>query len=387
MPSLFTNAFLVCALSAASLLGQDPRTRIVFVGDSITEGTVQRPTYRQPLWNLLHDAGHCFDFVGARHGVIGGRAPAHPTYDLDHYGFSGGSTFEVCFQLFAPLPQFDADIAVVQLGTNDVIKGTVFYQMTTQQIAQVADSFLRGIVNVLRSSQYDPNMEIVVAKVPPLPAVLVPTPALNLPAGTGTIYGLDQGILAVNAVIDGLAGLPGVRVVDLHTGFDVQTHLADQVHPNAAGEQLIADRLYAALAQILPAPSPTSPCYGEYGTAAGIGRPTMRPAAMTPAPVLGSTFTLEMANLPSSAPLVGMIGLTPAAISLAAIDEFLFVDPMGYCDARMVGIATGLGDFTWSLQVPSVQDLAGLDVYVQALAFANDAVSAVTNGGILRLGN
>ncbi len=387
MPSLATNAFLVGSFLATSLLAQEPRTRIVFVGDSITEGTVQRHTYRQPLWTLLHGAGHCFDFVGARHGVIGGRAPAHPTYDLDHYGFSGGSTIEVCFQLFAPLQQFEADIAVVQLGTNDVIKGTVFYQMTTQQIAQVSDAFLRGIVSVLRSPQYDPNMEIVIAKIPPLPAVLVPTPALNLPAGTGTIYGLDQGILAVNAVIDGLATMPGVRIVDLHTGFDVQAHLADQVHPNGLGEQLIANRLFGALQQIMPAPNPWSPCYGEFGTGSGLGRPTMHPATATPAPVLGAPFTLEMSNLPSAAPVVGMIGLTPAAISLAAIDEFLFVDPAGYCDASLVGIATGLGDFTWSLQVPGLQSLAGLEVYVQALAFANDAVAAVTNAGILRLGN
>jgi len=387
MPSLLTNTFLACALSATALLGQQASTRIVFVGDSITEGTVQRPTYRQPLWTLLHDAGYCFDFVGARHGVMGGRAPAHPTYDLDHYGFSGGSTFEVCFQLFHPLPQFQADVAVVQLGTNDVIKGTVFYQMTTQQIANVADQFLRGIVGVLRSPQYDPNMQIVLAKIPPLPAVLVPTSALNLPAGTGTIYGLDQGILAVNQAIDGLASLPGVRIVDLHTGFDVQTHLADQVHPNTLGEQLIADRLFAALSQVLPAPSPNSPCYSEYGTAAGIGSPTMHPTAATPVPALGATFQLDIANMPSSAPIVGVIGLTPAAISLAAIDEYLFIDPAGFTDARMIGVATGLGDFSWTLQVPAVQSLAGLDVYVQALAFANDAVAAVTNGGILRLGN
>jgi lysophospholipase L1-like esterase len=387
MPSTFTNAFFACALSASALLGQDARTRIVFVGDSITEGTVQRPTYRQPLWTLLHDAGYCFDFVGARRGVIGGRAPAHPTYDLDHYGFSGGSTLEVCFQLFHPLPQFEADVAVVQLGTNDVIKGTVFYQMTTQQIASVADQFLRGIVSVLRSPQYDPDMQIVLAKIPPLPAVLVPTSALSLPAGTGTIYGLDQGILAVNQAIDGLANLPGVRIVDLHTGFDVQAQLADQVHPNASGEQFIADRIYASLAQILPAPNPNSPCYSEYGTAAGTGRPTMQPTAATQAPALGSMFQLDIANMPSSAPIVGVIGLTPAAISLAAIDEFLFVDPAGYTDARMIGVATGLGDFSWSLQVPAVQDLAGLDVYVQALAFANDSIAAVTNGGILRLGN
>ena len=383
----FVSALLASVIASEHLAAQDPSTRIVFVGDSITEGTVQRPSYRQPLWTLLHDAGYCFDFVGARHGVIGGRAPTHPTYDLDHYGFSGGSTFEVCFQLFHPLPQFDADVAVVQLGTNDVIKGTVFYQMTPAQIAQVADSFLRGIVNVLRSTQYDPNMQIVVAKIPPLPAVLVPNSSLSLPAGLGPIYGLDQGILAVNSAIEGLAGLPGVRIADLHTGFDVQAHLADQVHPNALGEQFIADRLFASLAQVLPTPSHGSPCYSEFGTGAGIGRPVMRPATATPTPVLGATFQLEVGEMPAFAPVLGMIGLEPAAIALADIDEFLFVDPARYTDLRMIAIADAAGSFVWSFPVPAEQRLCGLPVYVQAMAFEDNGIAAVTSGGILRLGN
>ena len=387
MPRHFISALLASVIASEHLAAQDPRTRIVFVGDSITEGTVQRPSYRQPLWTLLHDAGYCFDFVGARHGVIGGRAPAHPTYDLDHYGFSGGSTFEVCFQLFAPLPQFDADVAVVQLGTNDVIKGTVFYQMTPAQIAQVADSFLRGIVNVLRSPQYDPSMEIVVAKIPPLPAVLMPNPSLSLPAGIGPIYGLDQGIVAVNAAIDGLAGLPGVRIADLHTGFDVQAQLADQVHPNALGEQFIADRLFASLAQVLPAPSLNSPCYSEYGTGAGVGRPTMQPSTATPIPTLGATFQLDVDDMPALAPVIGMVGLEPAAIPLTDIDEFLFVDPARFTDLRMVAIADAAGSFVWSFPVPADQRLAGLPVYVQTLAIAETGITAVTSGGILRLGN
>ena len=44
------------------------------------------------------------------------------------------------------------------------------------------------------------------AQVPPLPAVLVPSPALNLPP-SGPIYGLDQGILAVNAAALGIIAL------------------------------------------------------------------------------------------------------------------------------------------------------------------------------------
>lgn len=379
------SGFFACVALAASLLAQAPHPRIVFIGDSITEGTISRPTFRQPLWERLHGAGYCFDFVGGRRGVIGGRTPQRPTYDLDHYGFSGESSFEMCFQLLVPIPQFDADIAVIQLGTNDVIKGTVFYSLSPQQIANLADQFLRSMIGILQNPPYNTNTQIVIAQVPPLPAVLVPTPALNLPQ-SGTIYGLDQGILAVNAAIANLASLPGVRVVDLHTGVDIQTHLADQVHPNAAGEQLIADRMFTALTQVLPAPNPQGACFSEFGKGAGVEEPTLTASIAGSAPLLGSAFSLQVRDMVANAPIVGVIGLESAAVPLANIDEFLFVNPMRYSEAWILGDASAAGARTWSLFVPMLPHLAGLEVYVQALAFQNDAVASVTSGGILRLG-
>lgn len=382
-PILF--GFFACAV-AAGLAAQVPPTRIVFVGDSITEGTVSRPTYRQPLWESLHGAGYCFDFVGARRGVLGGRSPQMPAYDLDHFGISGETSFEMCLQLLEPSPQFEADVAVVQLGTNDVIKGHVFYSLPAPAIGRLADQFLRTLVSLLHSPPYDSNLQIVLAKVPPLPPVIVRTPELNLPPGPD-IVGLDLGILAVNQAIDGLATLPGVRIVDLHTGFDPVLHLADQVHPNALGEEFIANRIFGALTQVLPAPVPGSACFTEYGKGAGNDGPTLGLVPGTVAPLLGSSFVLAIRDLQPQAPVVLVIGLERGAVPLQGIDEFLFVDPTGHSEAMLIGQTSLGGDFDWAASVPGDAQLAGLEVYVQALAFANGGVAAATSGAILRLGN
>lgn len=376
--------FFACA-AATALSAQAPHPRIVFVGDSITEGTISRPSYRQPLWHRLHDAGYCFDFVGSRRGVIGGRAPQRPTYDLDHFGISGETSFEMCFQLLAPFPQFEADVAVVQLGTNDVIKGHVFYGLSPQAVGQLADQFLRTLVSLLHSPPYDPNLQIVLAKVPPLPHTIVRTSELNLPAGPD-IVGLDLGILAVNQAIEGLASLPGVRIVDLHTGFDPVAHLADQVHPNSQGEALIAERMFQALAQVLPAPSPNGACFSEYGMGVGDEEPTLGIAPGSVAPVLGSTFGLAIRALAPNSPVVLVIGLESAAVPLSGIDEFLFVNPYRYAEALVVGQTSMGGDLTWNAQVPASSHLAGLEVYAQALSYVGDSVASVSSGAILRLG-
>lgn len=382
-PILF--GFFACAV-AAGVAAQTPRPRIVFVGDSITEGTVTRPSFRQPLWELLHGAGYCFDFVGSRRGVVGGRPPRLPSYDLDHFGISGETSFEMCFELLAPLPQFEADVAVVQLGTNDVIKGHVFYGLPPQAIGQMADQFLRTLVTLLHSPPYDPNLEIVIAKVPPLPSVIVRTPELNLPPGPD-IVGLDLGILAVNRAIHTLGSLPGVRVVDLHTGFDPVLHLADQVHPNSIGEAFIANRMFGVLSQILPAPSPGSACFTEYGKGVGGDDPTLGLVQGTVAPQLGSTFGLAIRNLKPLAPVVLVIGLQRGAIPLDGIDEFLFVDPTGYAETNLIGQTSAGGDLDWTVQLPGDLHLAGLEIFVQALAFSDGSVATASSGAILRLGN
>ena len=44
--------------------------------------------------------------------------------------------------------------------------------------------------------------------------------------------------------------------VDLNTGFNAATSLRDEFHPNVLGENKIAQKWFAALAQVLPAPNP-----------------------------------------------------------------------------------------------------------------------------------
>jgi hypothetical protein len=113
----------------------------------------------------------------------------------------------------------------------------------------------------------------------------------------------------------------------------------------------------------------------------------MQPSIATPIPALGATFQLEVGDMPAFAPVIGMIGLEPAAIALTDIDEFLFVDPARFTDLRMIAIADAAGSFVWSFPVPADQRLSGFPVFVQALSIADAGITAVTSGGILRLGN
>jgi lysophospholipase L1-like esterase len=60
----------------------------------------------------------------------------------------------------------------------------------------------------------------------------------------------DGGVDALNPEIKKMAGEEGASVVDLHSAFsgNEETHLgADGLHPNNAGQQLIADRFARSL--------------------------------------------------------------------------------------------------------------------------------------------
>jgi lysophospholipase L1-like esterase len=216
--------------------------KIMPLGDSLTKGltdtteAASHPTYRYWLWNELKSKGYDVDFVGSW---------TDPNFDVnfdqDNEGHGGYTTSGILDgvegdaqgRLADWLTGYTPDIALVMLGTNDVLNN-VPTQHSIYSLGRIIDTI----------RQKNPNVRILLAQIP----------STSIPR---------DNLLALNAAIPGLAAQKStaqspVTVVDMYTGFDGVADTQDGgVHPDASGEHKIAAKWYAALAPMVPV-SPTS---------------------------------------------------------------------------------------------------------------------------------
>lgn len=216
--------------------------QIVTLGDSITQATSGRNSYRRDLWNKLTDAGYSVDFVGSENRTKDGRNFPDGSFDPDHEGHWGWRTDEILNgrsgqgKLSDWLQEYTPDIALVHLGSNDALQ----YNSVTSTIDE-----LRQTIAVLR--QDNPNVVIFIAQ-------LIPS--------TGS---RNQQITALNAqipaLVDGENSLNSpVILVDQNSGFNASTDTYDGIHPNESGEAKMAQRWFEALENHLgSAPPPIPP--------------------------------------------------------------------------------------------------------------------------------
>ncbi len=199
----------------------DPNAvRIMPLGDSITQGNFRYDSYRRPLWHQLKAAGLNVDFVGSqtRNHIAG---PPRADFDRDHEGHWGWTINQILERLDGWARAAKPDAVLMHLGTNDLFKG---------DDAETIARELAEVVAVLRAA--NPRVAIFLAE-------LIPA------------RGAEPAYAPVNARIRALAALgtedSPVTIVDMFTGFDVDAHTYDGVHPNAAGEAFLAERWFAAL--------------------------------------------------------------------------------------------------------------------------------------------
>jgi lysophospholipase L1-like esterase len=210
--------------------------KIMPLGDSITEGWSGRDSYRPWLWNMLANAGYVVDFVGNRTGIANGLTPPHPNYDQNHQGTSGWRADQIQANIVSWANQNKPDVVLLHIGTNDINQG----QSNTS-----TETEIRGIIDNLRSVV--PNVKILLAQIIP--------------------YTVNQSAVAdlnnriANIVTSKTTGQSPITKVDQNTGFNT-ANLWDGIHPNATGEQFMADRWYPALQAALPVPS--APPAGTY---------------------------------------------------------------------------------------------------------------------------
>jgi lysophospholipase L1-like esterase len=202
----------VSVLHAAEAAG--PVTRVMALGDSITEGGRTFAVYRPRLADRLRQLGLKVEFVGSR-GEPGSR---HEAY--------GGKNIEFLARTVpAHFAREPADLVLLHAGHNH----TVEERPVPGMIAATAD-----LIAALRA--VNPRVVILLAQV--------------IPAGKLPKYAYLPEFNAELARLAARLHRPGqpVVLVDQAAGFDWRTDtIADHVHPNEAGAAKMAERWLEAL--------------------------------------------------------------------------------------------------------------------------------------------
>ncbi|MDZ7267057.1 MAG: Ig-like domain-containing protein [candidate division KSB1 bacterium] len=199
------------------------QTRIMPLGNSITEGVGSSHSagYRYYLFNLLGNAGVSFDFVGSLQDGSGFS-------DTEHEGHSGFRAEQL--DVTAYLTQHNPDYVLLEVGTNDISQGDT--------PAQVRDD-IAAILDAIHA--YNPAIQTYLSTVVPRKdnaAKETATEQLNalLPA----------------LVSDKVAAGHKLVLVDNHSRLVADpnwetTLMADNLHPNDSGYELMATEFFNAI--------------------------------------------------------------------------------------------------------------------------------------------
>ncbi|WP_182883557.1 cellulose binding domain-containing protein [Microbispora sp. H10949] len=259
------SAALAALLVVLGLLVTRPAqaapVRIMALGDSITGSP---GCWRALLWNRLQSNGFTnIDMVGTLP-----PQGCSVAYDGDNEGHGGALVTNVADQNQLPgwLSATRPDIVLMHFGTNDV--------WSNKPTATVLAAYGK-LVDQMRAS--NPNMRVLVAKI--------------IPMNPGTCPECGQRVVDLNNAIPGwaaakTAAASPIQVVDQWAGFSTSADTYDGVHPNASGDQKMADRWYPALAALLgggqpsPSASPSrSPSPSPSPSASPSPSPSQSPSA------------------------------------------------------------------------------------------------------------
>ena len=202
---------------------------ILALGNSITNGTNRFNSYRRILWQLLHQGGYNFDFVGSWDLHEMGRPVPNPDFDMDHEGHSGWKASDVLQQpqwdsirgnIHSWIQSYNPDIVLLELGTNEV------FQCITPEDAS---NNLSRIIDILRGK--NPKVKILLAQIPPLGK----TWSAQKLCGNDKTYA--KALIEMNLAIQKLAASKNsadskITLVDQYHGMNTDKDMYDDIHPN-----------------------------------------------------------------------------------------------------------------------------------------------------------
>ncbi|MGC4897185.1 ricin-type beta-trefoil lectin domain protein [Micromonospora sp. DT31] len=195
-------------------------TRVMPLGDSITEGTQVPGGYRIGLWQRLAAAGYRVDLVGSQFNGPGNLG------DHDHEGHPGWRIDQIDANITGWLNTYQPRTVLLHIGTNDILQN---YQVST------APNRLSTLIDRITAAA--PAADVFVAQIIPL-------------ANSGQ----EAAARTFNAAIPGIVQAKvnagkRVHLVDQHAALTTGD-LIDGVHPTATGYDRMAAAWYAALQSV-----------------------------------------------------------------------------------------------------------------------------------------
>jgi lysophospholipase L1-like esterase len=152
---------------------------------------------------------------------------------MQHEGASGWTVDQLVADPSLPgaIASRQPHVVLLHMGTNDLL--------TQGNAPTVAAADMRALIDIVQAAA--PTATIVLARI--IPSV----------PGNATIRNEYNALLATVAAQETTA-TSRIYVVDQATGFNptAGVHTHDGIHPNAAGEALMAQRWYSVLGRLVP---------------------------------------------------------------------------------------------------------------------------------------
>lgn len=212
--------------------------RILVLGDSLTQGFGGDATWRYWFWREANRQKVLVDLVGPDRGFAAGFGTRYERpnlyFDRDHAARGGASVNDQIAVVDQLMATYQPQVVVVELGANDVLRGD-----SGETVAAEIEELLGRVWLAA------PQARVLLAEIPPHPT----RPEASAAGAEANLrlaarFAEDARVVIAHNRTD--AALPWVPAL----------HTFDGLHPNAAGQTLLAQHLADAFhrAGLLPQP-------------------------------------------------------------------------------------------------------------------------------------